>query len=57
LAGDFVDELNSNAAGGFDNEIIWNVDDIQSGVYLARVEATAASGKKENNIIKIAVVK
>lgn len=57
LAGDFVAELNDNARGGVDNETTWNVDNIQSGVYLARVEATGNSGKKENNVIKIAVIK
>lgn len=40
-----------------DNETIWNVGDIQSGVYLARIEATGLSGKSESVVIKIAVVK
>ena len=58
LAGDFVAELkNDNAKGGLDNETSWNVNDIQSGVYLARIEATGSSGKTETNIIKIAIIK
>ncbi len=57
LAGDFVAELNNDAKGGFDNETIWNVGDIQSGVYLARIEAVGSSGKSESVVIKIAVVK
>ena len=57
LAGDFVAELNNDAKGGFDNETIWNVGDIQSGVYLARIEAIGSSGKTESVVIKIAVVK
>jgi len=57
LAGDYVAELNADAQGGFDNEIIWNVNNIQSGVYLARIEATSLSSKLESVIIKIAVVK
>jgi len=57
LAGGLVDELNDNALGGYDNETEWNVSDVQSGVYLARVEATGASGKSENKIIKIAIIK
>jgi len=57
IAGDFVAELNDDAQGGFDNETIWNVNDIQSGVYLARIEANGSSGKSESVIIKIAVVK
>lgn len=57
IAGDFVAELNDDAIGGFDNETIWNVDNIQSGVYLTRIEATGVSGKTESVVIKIAVVK
>lgn len=57
LAGELVAELNDNANGGFDNETIWNVSNIQSGVYLARIEATTETGKSESVTIKIAVVK
>ena len=57
LAGDYVAELNDDARGGMDNESTWSVADIQSGVYLARIEATSTSGKSEYAIIKIAVVK
>jgi hypothetical protein len=57
LAGDFVAEMNNDARGGFDNETTWNVNNIQSGIYLARIEAAGVSGKTETNIIKIAVVK
>jgi hypothetical protein len=57
LAGDFVAELNNNAQGGYESETLWKVNNIQSGIYLARVEATGSSGKTESNIIKIAVVK
>jgi hypothetical protein len=57
LAGDYVAELNDDAQGGMDNETTWSVTDIQSGVYLARIEATNSSGKTEQAIIKIAVVK
>ena len=57
LAGDFVAELNDNVRGGFESETIWKVNNIQSGIYLARVEAVGASGKTESNVIKIAVVK
>lgn len=57
LAGDLAAELKTAAAGGFDQELNWNVSDIQSGVYFARVEAVTVSGKKDFKIIKIAVVK
>lgn len=57
LAGELVAELNDTAIGGFDNETVWNVSNIQSGVYLARIEAKTSSGKSESVTIKIAVVK
>jgi Secretion system C-terminal sorting domain len=57
LAGDLVAQLNYNAKGGFANETVWNVSNIQSGVYLARIEAQGSSGKTESKIIKIAVIK
>ena len=57
LAGDFVAELNDDAQGGMDNETVWNVGDIQSGVYLARIEAVCDCGNTEQAVIKIAVVK
>ena len=57
LAGDFVAELNNTANGGMDNETAWNVGNIQSGIYFARIEATGNSGKTESTIIKIAIVK
>lgn len=57
ISGSLVAELNNTAQGGFDNETVWNVSNIQSGVYLAIIEADGSSGKTETNIIKIAVVK
>lgn len=57
LAGDLVDELNLKAIGGLDNEVAWDVSQIQSGAYLARVEVKSKSGKTDSKIIKIAVVK
>jgi len=55
-AGDLVDELAGAGLGQVDNEVTWNLTNIQSGVYLARVEAR---GKSETSVavIKIAVVK
>jgi hypothetical protein len=57
ISGDFVAELKNTAQGGMEGETLWNLNNIQSGVYLARVEATGSSGKVETKIIKIAVVK
>ncbi|HSL87697.1 MAG TPA: T9SS type A sorting domain-containing protein, partial [Ignavibacteriaceae bacterium] len=57
LAGGFVAELNDFAPAGIDSETVWDVSNIQSGVYLARLEAVSTSGKSESQVIKIAVVK
>ncbi|MBU0475908.1 MAG: T9SS type A sorting domain-containing protein [Bacteroidetes bacterium] len=57
LAGDLVAKLSSNGIGGHENEIVWNVKDIQSGVYFAHLEVTSNSGKTDTKIIKIAVIK
>ncbi len=57
IAGSFVDELKDFAPAGLDHETVWNVAKVQSGIYLARIQATGSSGKSESKIIKIAVVK
>ncbi len=57
LAGDLVARLNGKGTGGFDNEIVWDVSDIQSGVYFAHLKVTGVSGKTDTKIIKIAVIK
>ncbi|MBL0173851.1 MAG: T9SS type A sorting domain-containing protein [Ignavibacteria bacterium] len=56
LAGGKVDELKATAIGGLDNEVDWNLSNIQTGVYLAHVSAEGGSMSGEK-IIKIAVVK
>jgi hypothetical protein len=57
LAGDLVSEMNGKASGGLDNEVAWNVDDIQSGVYFARINVEGSAGSSSEKIIKIAVIK
>jgi len=57
LAGGLVAELKDFAIGGYDNETTWNVTNIQSGVYYARVEVKSSTGQSASKIIKIAVVK
>ncbi|VAX17492.1 hypothetical protein MNBD_IGNAVI01-1306 [hydrothermal vent metagenome] len=57
LAGDLVAKLNGKGTGGFDNEIVWDVSEIQSGVYFAHLKVTGVSGKTDTKIIKIAVIK
>jgi hypothetical protein len=56
LAGDLVTEFSGPGVGGVDNEVEWNVRDVQSGVYFARIEATG-SGKSGVAVVKVAVVK
>ncbi len=56
LAGEFVDELVGPGFAQSDNEVTWRLDDIESGVYLARVEAQGQQSQ-DVAIIKIAVVK
>jgi len=56
LAGYYVDTFNIDPAiQAMPNEIVWNVSNVESGVYFANV--TANSGEKtETKIIKIAVI-
>lgn len=56
LTGDIVDEFPGPGVGGVDNEVEWDVSNIQSGIYLARIKATDGS-KSASALIKIAVVK
>jgi len=56
LAGDLVDELTGTGFSQTDNEVTWPLQNIQSGVYLARVEAEG-EGRKGVAVFKIAVVK
>ena len=57
ITGNLIHQMNANAIGGMDNESVWDVSNVQSGVYLTRVEAVANSGEKKSHIIKIAVIK
>ena len=56
LAGDLVKELNGPGYPATANEVRWDLTEVQSGGYLARVEASG-QGKTETRFIKIAVVK
>jgi hypothetical protein len=55
LAGDIVDSFKGPGNYGVDQQIKWNVSDIESGVYLCRIEAKSAS-KSDVRIIKIMVI-
>ena len=56
LAGDLVTEFAAPGIGGVDNEVEWNVSGVQSGVYLARIEANSG-GNSAIAVVKVAVVK
>ncbi|HWP82085.1 MAG TPA: T9SS type A sorting domain-containing protein [Bacteroidota bacterium] len=56
LNGTTITELHGQAVGGIDSEITWDVSNIGSGIYFARVEAVGV-GVSDATIIKIAVVK
>jgi hypothetical protein len=56
LAGDLVKELSGPGIGGVDNEVEWDVGDVQSGIYFARIEANGASATGVA-VVKVAVVK
>ncbi len=56
LAGELVDEFSGPSTPNTVNEVAWPLDNIQEGVYIARVEARG-EGSPEFAIFKIAVVK
>lgn len=56
ISGKKITELNGRAIAGIDTELSWDVSRIQSGVYLARVEASNQN-QSQARIIKIAIVK
>ncbi len=56
MAGELVEQLTGPGTGGVENEQIWDVSHVQSGIYLARVCAKGAS-ERSTAMIKIAVVK
>ncbi len=56
MAGDLVTSLVGPGIAGLDNEVVWDLSQVQSGVYFAHIEASAAVGNG-STVIKIAVVK
>ena len=56
LAGEFIDEFDGPGTGQTDNEIVWNLTNVDSGVYFCQVKAKGDQGEKTVTI-KIAVVK
>ncbi len=56
LSGELVANLNGTTYSNTDNEIVWDVSSVQTGIYYGVVEAEI-DGTTETKIIKIAVVK
>jgi len=56
LAGEFIDEFDGPGTGQTDNEVVWDLTDVDSGVYFCQVKAEGSPGEKIVTI-KIAVVK
>ncbi|HEY3251000.1 MAG TPA: T9SS type A sorting domain-containing protein, partial [Ignavibacteria bacterium] len=55
LAGELVTTLKGTTNKGFDNEVPWDITNVQSGIYVAVVQPVGGCG--ETATIKIAVVK
>ncbi|MBN2029560.1 VCBS repeat-containing protein [bacterium] len=56
LAGELIDELTGPGEGQTENEVIWNLTDVESGTYFCQVQAKGVQGEKVVTI-KIAVIK
>ena len=56
LAGELVTTLNGTNYKGFDNEAVWDISKVQSGIYIAVIQLTGGSCN-ETASIKVAVVK
>ena len=56
LAGVLVDQLTGSGDGLTENEVIWNLNNVDAGVYFCEVKAKSELGEK-SAICKIAVVK
>jgi M6 family metalloprotease-like protein len=56
LTGEVIDEIKTSGKPLVDNEVTWNLNGIESGVYNAKLEASG-NGKREYTFFKIAVIK
>ena len=56
LSGELVTKFTGTSYSNADNEVIWDVSSVQSGIYYGVIEADV-DGSKQTRIIKIAVVK
>jgi FG-GAP repeat. len=56
LAGNLITKLTGTSYSNTDNEVVWDVSSVQSGVYYGIIESTI-DGSLEKRVIKIAVIK
>jgi hypothetical protein len=57
MTGAKVWESTKQSAGGFDDEILWNVRSVQSGIYYAVLTAKSTRGEEKSIRLKVAIVK
>jgi len=57
MTGAKVWESTKQSAGGFDDEMLWNVRSVQSGIYYAVLTAKSTRGEEKSIKLKVAVVK
>lgn len=57
MAGDHVVTLTGTGVPQSENEVVWNLNRIQSGIYFAKIEARNVSGHSVTRTVKIAVTK
>ncbi|MCX7875838.1 MAG: T9SS type A sorting domain-containing protein [Melioribacteraceae bacterium] len=57
LAGATISTIELNANGGIENEVVWDVSKVSSGIYYANIQTESLSGKTASKNIKIAVIK
>ncbi len=56
LTGEIVKKISDFVSGGVASEVVWNVKNVQSGVYFAHLSFNSEFGKSAYKIIKIAVI-
>jgi len=57
MTGAKVWESTKQSAGGFDDELLWNVRSVQSGIYYAVLTAKSTRGEEKSIRLKVAIVK
>jgi hypothetical protein len=56
MAGDLVTTLQGPGTAGMDNEVVWDLAGVGSGIYFAHIDAAGNAGSG-SAVVKIAVVK